>query len=56
MTTSFQVTICILSREVGYLFWVNEVGEKSQATIIRDKFVNKPSSNSHWLIVFRKCF
>ena len=30
----------ILSREVGYL--LNELGEKSRATIILGKFVNKP--------------
>ena len=35
---------------------LNELGEKSQATIILGEFVNKPKSNSHWLIVFGKCF
>ena len=50
MTSSFQVRILILLRVVGYLF-LNELGEKSHATIILGKFVNKPYSNSHWLIV-----
>ena len=35
---------------------MNEVGEKSQATIIVGKFVNKPQSNSLWLIVFGNSF
>ena len=38
------------------LLGLNELGEKSQATIILGRFVNKPQSNSHWLIVFGKCF
>ena len=38
------------------LFRLNELGEKLQATIILGKFVNKSYANSHWLIVFGKCF
>ena len=30
---------------------LNELGEKLQAAIIIGKFLNKPTSNSHWLIV-----
>ena len=37
----------VLSREVGYL--LNELGEKSRATIILGKFVNKQKWHSHWL-------
>ena len=33
---------------------LNKLGEKSRATIILGKFVNKPKSNSHWLIAFGK--
>ena len=55
MTSRFQVRIRILSREVGIpLLSLNELEKKSQAIIILDKFVNKP--NSHWLVVFGKCF
>ena len=43
MTSSFQVRISILLREVGYLFQsLNELAEKSQTTIIFGKYVNKP--------------
>ena len=42
MASSFQVRIRILSREVGPLLSLNELGEKAQATIILGKFVNKP--------------
>ena len=31
------------------LLSLNELGEKSQATIIIGKFENKPQSNSYWL-------
>ena len=31
------------------LLSLNELGGKSQATIILGKFVNKPQSNSYWL-------
>ena len=31
---------------------LNELGEKSVNLTILGKFVNKPQSNSHWLIVF----
>ena len=46
--SSFQVRICILS--------LNELREKLRAAMILGKFVNKPWSTSHWLIVFGKCF
>ena len=39
MTIRFQVRIRILSRKVGYLLSLNELGEKLQATIIVGKFV-----------------
>ena len=39
MTISFQVRIRILSRKVGYLLSLNELGEKLQATLIVGKFV-----------------
>ena len=42
MASSFKVRIRILSEDVGYLFSLNELGEKSQETIILGKFVNKP--------------
>ena len=43
MTSSFQVRIRILSREVGLaLLNSNELGEKSRATLILGIFVNKP--------------
>ena len=35
---------------------LNELGEKSQTTIILGKFVNNPQSNSHWFIVFTTFF
>ena len=38
------------------LLSLNELGEKSPATIIFVKFVNKPKSNSDWLIVFGNFF
>ena len=38
------------------LFNLNELGEKSRATIILGNLVNKPQSNFHWLIVFGKYF
>ena len=38
------------------LLSLNELGEKSRVTIILVKFVNKPQSTSHWLIVFGKYF
>ena len=38
------------------LLSLNELGEKSRATIILGKFVKKPKSNCHWLIVSGKCF
>ena len=42
MTSSFQVRILILSREVRTLLLsFNELGKKSQATIILDKFAKK---------------
>ena len=55
--------ICQLVFKLGYLFCqergkipsLNEIGEKSQATIILGKFVNQ-AINSHWPIVFGKCF
>ena len=34
------------------LLSLNELGEKSRATIILGKFVNKPKSSSDWLIFF----
>ena len=49
MTRRLQVRILILS--------LNELSEKSRATIILGNFVNKPYRNSYWLVVvFRKCF
>ena len=36
------------------LLSLNEPGEKSRATIILGKFVNKPKLNSHWLIFLGK--
>ena len=43
MTSSLQVRMRILSREVGYLFLsLNELGENSAWTTILGKFVNKP--------------
>ena len=42
MTSSFQVRICIFPREEDTSLSLNELGEKSQATIIIGKFVNKP--------------
>ena len=48
LSSFFSIKILLLS--------LNELGEKSQATIILCKFVNTPESNSHWLIVFGKCF
>ena len=44
MISSFQVIVLILSREVGRipLLSLNLPGEKSQATKILGKFVNKP--------------
>ena len=56
MASSFQVRIRFLSRGRIPLLSVNELGEKSPRKIILGKFVNKPYSNSHWLIVFGKCF
>ena len=42
MTSSFQVRIPNLLREVGHLFLsLNELGVKLQGTIIIRKFVNK---------------
>ena len=38
------------------LFSLNELGEKSANLTILGKFVNKPYSISHWLIVFGKRF
>ena len=38
------------------LLSLNELGEKSRATIILGKLVNRPTSNSPWLLVFGKCF
>ena len=38
------------------LLGLNELGEKSRATIILGKFVDNPKSNSHWLKFFGKCF
>ena len=43
--TSFQVRIVKRGRIT--LLSLNELGEKSEATIILDKFVNKSKSNSH---------
>ena len=56
MTSSFQVRIRIISRGRIPFLSLNEFGEKSRATIILGKFVNKPKSNSHWLIFFGRCF
>ena len=44
MSSSFQVRIGTLSREVGYLLWVwiNKLGEKLKTTMILGKFKNKP--------------
>ena len=42
MRTSFLVRILILSRGRIPLLSLNELREKSQATIIIGKFVNKP--------------
>ena len=50
--------------KLGYVFChsriplltLNELREKSGATIILHKFANKPRSNSHWLKFFGKCF
>ena len=35
---------------------LNELGEKLWGTIVLGKFVNNPESNSHWLLLFGKCF
>ena len=38
------------------LLSLNELGEKLEVRIVLGKFLRKPKSNSHWLIVFGKCF
>ena len=40
-TSSFQVRILILPKELGYLLSLNEFGEKSRATMMLGK-LNKP--------------
>ena len=41
VTSILQIGILILAKEVGYLLSLNKRGEKLQATIILDDFVNK---------------
>ena len=54
MTSSAQIRILILSREVGYLFWVwMNLAKYCKTIIILCYFVNK---SSYWFIVFGKCF
>ena len=55
MTNSFQVRIVIfLKGGRAPLFLLNKLGEKSQATIIIGKLVNKSLSNTSWRIIFGK--
>ena len=56
MTDSFLELLIFFLSTLIPLLGLNELGEKSQATIILRKFANKPLSNSHQLIVFGKCF
>ena len=55
MTSSFQDTYFVKTGRIPLLS-LNELGQKSRAKIILSKFVNKPESNSDWLIVFGKFF
>ena len=41
VTSILQIGILILAKEVGYLLSLIKRGEKLQATIILDNFVNK---------------
>ena len=53
MTSSFQIRIPILSVEAGYLFLgLNELGEKSQPTIILGEFVKFPLAYSFQRMIF----
>ena len=54
MTRIFKLGYIFVKRGRIPLLSLNELGEKSRATIILGKFVSKPKSNSHWLIVFGK--
>ena len=57
MTSSFQVRIIIfLKGGRTLLFLLNELGEKSQATIIIGKLINKALSNTYWRVIFEKYF
>ena len=57
MTSSFQVRILIfLKGGRTLLFLLNELGEKSQATIITGKLINKALSNTYWRVIFEKYF
>ena len=57
MTSSFQVRILIfLKGGRTLLFLLNELGEKSQATIIIGKLINKALSNTYWRVIFEKYF
>ena len=57
MTSSFRVGLLnfVIGGRISLLS-LNELGEKSQATIILSKFVNKLQAKSYWLIVFGKYF
>ena len=55
MTSSFHDTYFVKTGRITLLSF-NELGQKSRAKIIISRFVNKPKSNSDWLIVFGKFF
>ena len=55
VTITLQVRIFILSKQVGYLLSLKELGEKSQTVIILNSFLNKPEANLPRLEVFGKC-
>ena len=56
MTRIFKLGYIFVKRGRITLLSLNELGEKSRATIILGKFVNNPKSNSHWLIFSENVF
>ena len=57
MTSSFQVRMRILSREVEYLYLsLNKLGEKFRATIILGKFCKQAIMKLSLAYSFRKMF
>ena len=55
MTSSFQIVILILSREVGYLFWVWMNSEKSRKQQLCFEFVKAPQKQPSEVFFKKRC-